>query len=258
MRLVLLAPSVLQAFDLRVLEYVFACDRIEIVGAVLDARPGKSRTQRIREELRKGRGGYVLVMVVHDLLRRLHRPQREDAAAYFAARGVPTLSARKLYADETLDWIRACRPDALFRSAFGIIREPILSIAPGGVLSYHHGNIRRYRGQPVAFWELYHGEREMGVTIQRLNAGLDSGAIVKEIVVPIHRTDSWATLYRRAYDASPALLRDACLAMEQPGFSPITIPEEQLGRVFTSPNFRKWLSLQLRVMGRKLRGEPKL
>lgn len=39
------------------------------------------------------------------------------------------------------------------------------------MLSYHHGDMRRYRGQPPGFWELYNGEREIGVTVQRLAAG---------------------------------------------------------------------------------------
>lgn len=252
MKLVLLAPSVLQSFDLRVLEHVFSCDRIDVVGAVIDVRPVKSRLERLREEFRKGRGGYVFVMVLNDLFRRFKRMPSEEAADYFARRGVPVYPAKKLYAPETLDWIRSKSPDAVFRSAFGIIREPMLSIAPQGVLSYHHGNIRRYRGQPVAFWELYHGEGEVGVTIQRLNAGLDSGAIVREIAVPIRRNDSWSSLYQRTYDASFELLRDACLACDEPGFEPLAIPEDQLGRVYTSPNLRQWLMLQAKVFRRRI------
>ena len=32
---------------------------------------------------------------------------------------------------------------------FGIVKEPLLSLASQGILSYHHGNMRKYRGQPV-------------------------------------------------------------------------------------------------------------
>ena len=54
-------------------------------------------------------------------------------------------------------------PDVLLRiGGFGIVKEPLLSLCRAGVLSYHHGDMRRYRGQPPAFWELYHGERSIG------------------------------------------------------------------------------------------------
>lgn len=253
MRLVLLVPPLISEFESKVMAPVFVEEGIEVVGAVIDARPPRSGRQRVMEELKRGRGGYALVMTAQKLLSRRPAAPPERAEAYFKQRGVPILATPKLYSPETIAWIRGKAPDVMYRSGFGIIREPILSIAPKGVLSYHHGNIRKYRGQPVAFWELYHGEQEMGVTVQALNAGLDSGKIVTEISVPIQPDDSWSALYARAYACSDRLLVDACRLLREEGFAPLELSENEIGRLYTSPNLRKWLMLQLKVAGRKLR-----
>jgi methionyl-tRNA formyltransferase len=73
------------------------------------------------------------------------------------------------------------RPDLLLLiGGFGIIKAPLLDLAPQGVLSYHHGDMREYRGQPPAFWELYNGEKPNRVTVQRLSPGIDCGQPIVE------------------------------------------------------------------------------
>jgi methionyl-tRNA formyltransferase len=189
---------------------------------------------------------------VSTLLGRRRRTIR-SSAHYLAGRNVPVFVTPDLYARQTIDFIRRCEPDCIFRTGYGIIREPLLSLPPKGVLSYHHGDIRRYRGMPVAFWELFHGEPELGVTVQLLREKLDAGLIVREASIPVYRTDTWRTLERRAYAASDGLLVEACLLLDRPGFEPEHVPDEELGPLFTEPNLRRWCTLQARVAARKLR-----
>ena len=93
-------------------------------------------------------------------------------------RNVPTLLLDDSRSDEQTQDVAELAPDVLVLIAgFGIIGEPLLSLAPHGVLAYHHGDMRRYRGMPPAFWELFNDETEMGVTVQRLSPGLDDGAL---------------------------------------------------------------------------------
>lgn len=252
MRLLLLAPRTLPEFDQRVLAPLLSDESIQVVGAVIDARPPKPLLRRLKEELKRGRGGYVLIMAVKKLLSRGSEGRAIDTAEFCRRLNAPVIVTSSLYDPATLEWIRARTPDVLYRIGFGIIKEPVLSIAPHGVLSYHHGDIRRYRGQPVAFWEVYNNESEMGVTVQRLDAGLDCGRIVAEKTVLIHRGDGWKTINDRAYDASIDLLHSACRSLQRADFSPESIPKEKLGRVFTSPNLRQWLWLQFKVLFRTL------
>ena len=256
MRLLILAPPTMPAFDQRVLAPILKDPSIQIAGAVIDAKPPKPLGRRLREELKRGRGGFVIVMALNKVLSRSDTNTAIPSDVYFKDLNAPIHRTPSLYDPATLAWIRAHSPDALYRIGFGIIREPILSIAPHGVLSYHHGDIRRYRGQPPAFWELYHGEPVMGVTVQQLDAGIDCGRIVAEAAVPVHRKDSWRCLNDRAYAASYDLLHAACRSLQTPTFTPTSVPADQLGRVFTTPNLRQWLGLQFKVLFRRLTPTP--
>jgi hypothetical protein len=71
--------------------------------------------------------------------------------------------------------LRENRPDFLLRLGFGLIRGPILDVAPLGVWSFHHGDERAYRGGPPAFWELVEQADVTGVLLQRLNEQIDAG-----------------------------------------------------------------------------------
>lgn len=56
--------------------------------------------------------------------------------------------------------------DVAVRFGFGILVGDALSAPGNGVLSYHHGDLTKYRGQPAGFWEFIRGEPRAGVTLQ--------------------------------------------------------------------------------------------
>jgi len=222
------------------------------VGACIDVRPGLSPGARLRRSLRKGRGGFVFVQAVNAAWR---GEPALSASTFFSERGVSVVETENLYDGDVLDAIRSTKPDCIFRTGFGIIQEPVLSLAPRGVISYHHGDMRRYRGIPPGFWELHDGERAMGVTLQVIDTGLDSGKIVLERSVPILPTDSWSTLEKRAFAESVTMAFEACLLLARDDFEPRALPASELGRLYTLPNLRQWLTLQGRVVVRRARAK---
>jgi len=251
--LLLLASPTVDDFWMRVLEPLFSDPRIAIAGVCIDVRRPPSLLATLRRHLGKGRGGYVIVMALKHVIRPL-KSRSLPTDGYLGGRGVDFIETDDLYSERTLDFIRAKRPDVIFRFGFGIIKEPVLSAAPKGVISFHHGNLRKYRGQPVGFWELYGGEREMSVTVQVLNEKLDAGKIVVEKAIPIRSNDTWDSLERRAFENSVGMIHEACLLLEQDGFEPEAVAESELGHLYTVPNLRQWATLQSRVFWRKLRG----
>jgi methionyl-tRNA formyltransferase len=58
------------------------------------------------------------------------------------------------FPEDALNSIKAYQPDLLIRFGFRILRGKILSVAPYGILSLHHGDTAAYRGGPPAFWEV--------------------------------------------------------------------------------------------------------
>ena len=96
--------------------------------------------------------------------------------------------------------------DVAVRFAFGILKGEALDAPERGVLSFHHGDLRKYRGQPCGFWEFLHGEETAGVTLQRLNETLDGGEIVAFESVDIADARTWSAVRDRLFAASDDLL----------------------------------------------------
>lgn len=80
--------------------------------------------------------------------------------------------------------IREAGADVLLRVGFRILHGEILSAAPHGVLSYHHGDPRAYRGGPPGFWEVMEDAPTSSIIIQRLTEELDGGHVLAHAVHP--------------------------------------------------------------------------
>jgi hypothetical protein len=99
--------------------------------------------------------------------------------------------------------------DIVVRFGFGIVKDDALTAPTYGMLSYHHGDLRKYRGRPAGFHEFRNGEKTAGVTVQKLNESLDGGDIAAFTEVPIHDVISWSEALSRLYEASDGLLPEA-------------------------------------------------
>jgi len=70
--------------------------------------------------------------------------------------------------------------DFILRFGFNIIRGEILQVARFGVWSFHHGDEKKYRGDPPGFWEIYKGDNVTGAILQRLTDRLDGGIVLRK------------------------------------------------------------------------------
>lgn len=68
--------------------------------------------------------------------------------------------------------------DFLIRFGSGILRGKILKSSKNGVISFHHGDNKLFRGGPAGFWETYNGINSSGFVIQQLTNKLDAGNII--------------------------------------------------------------------------------
>ena len=90
-----------------------------------------------------------------------------------------------IHAREVLERVRALQPELGLIYGSPILRPELFEIPALGTLGIHHGKVPEYRGKKTMFWAMYNGEDTAGVTIQKVNAGLDTGQIVKQGEVPI-------------------------------------------------------------------------
>ena len=123
--------------------------------------------------------------------------------------------------------------DVVIRFGFGILTDPLLSKPTHGVLSFHRGNLRSYRGQPGGLWEFLHDEPTAGVTLQRIGESLDAGEIVVEDEVPIGDANTWREVERRQIAVCEEMLATAIKRLQNPDFDPS--PPDTLGDVYTIP-----------------------
>lgn len=124
--------------------------------------------------------------------RRLTPPPVKEAAL---ALGLPVLQPEKVRGAAIADQLRALAPDAMVIVAFGqLLPREILEIAPHGCLNVHASLLPQYRGAAPIAWALIRGEEETGITIMRLDEGMDSGPILLRRREAIRPEDTGSTL----------------------------------------------------------------
>jgi methionyl-tRNA formyltransferase len=99
---------------------------------------------------------------------------------------LPVHQPLKARAPEFVDQLRGLAPDLIVVAAYGqILPQSILDIPKHGCLNVHTSLLPKYRGAAPIQWAILNGELETGVTIMKMDAGLDTGDIVAEIRTPI-------------------------------------------------------------------------
>jgi methionyl-tRNA formyltransferase len=222
----------------------------EVALVVVDSRPSKGTGRKVIDHLRRGRGGYVIVLTVQKCF---GKPAKGMSVEEFCrVNRVERLETASPYTPQTSTEIRRHNLDLLVLvDGFGIVREPLLSVCPKGILSYHHGDMRKYRGMPPGLWELYNGEKEIGITVQKIAAGLDCGVPIEEKHIPLYPNDTLGALTARLKTEDERMLYAALKKMANPDFT--LVPIQEFGKVYTLPNLRQWVTLNARIAYRRLR-----
>jgi hypothetical protein len=135
------------------------------------------------------------------------------------------------FPDEAVDRIGAA--DIAFQNGVGILKGDVLTAPEHGVLSYHHGDIRRYRGVYTHLWNYLDRVATGGVTLLQLTEALDAGAIAAEREVDLADCLTWSELEGRKHRAGVPLVADAVQRFDA-GREPETVPEDELGRMYYS------------------------
>lgn len=146
-----------------------------------------------------------------------------------------------IHAANVLAEVQALEPDLGLVYGSPILKPALFEIPAYGTLGIHHGKVPQYRGKKTTFWAMYNGEKTAGVTIQKINAGLDTGQIVKSGEVPIgsrSRSQVWNNLEALGLD----LYIQAILEVKE-GTANFKPQEGPKGRLYRDPEFRQILEL---------------
>ena len=171
------------AFALPILEAVAGHPAVELVGVVgAPDRPA-------------GRG---------------HRRREVPVAAIARERGWPLLQPARLRAPEAVATVLALRPELLVLADYGqIVPASLLGAPDHGALNVHPSLLPRHRGASPVTAAILAGDREAGVTLIRMDAGVDSGPIVAQESVGISGDETAPELEARLAELGAQVLSDA-------------------------------------------------
>jgi methionyl-tRNA formyltransferase len=119
--------------------------------------------------------------------------------------------------------LRALQPDLIAVAAYGqILPKNILDLPRFGCLNVHASLLPKYRGAAPIQWAILDDEPETGVTIMKMDTGLDTGGILTQRATPIRPNDNAETLHDRLAQIGADLLAQ-------------TIPDYVAGKIQPRP-----------------------
>ncbi|MGA3200857.1 MAG: methionyl-tRNA formyltransferase [Bryobacteraceae bacterium] len=93
--------------------------------------------------------------------------------------GLTVYQPERVRRPEVVEQLRAIAPEAMVVVGYGqIIPQAILDIPPRGIINVHASLLPKYRGAAPIQWAIARGEKTTGVTTMRIDAGLDTGAML--------------------------------------------------------------------------------
>ncbi len=142
--------------------------------------------------------------------------------------GIPVCQPGKLRTDAAaLAQLREWAPDVMVVVAFGqILPREVLELAPHGCINVHASLLPRWRGAAPIHYAIRAGDAETGVSIMRLDEGLDTGPVLVRSVVSIGPEDTAATLHDRLAAEGARVLPHALRAYVAGRLTPVPQGEE--------------------------------
>jgi methionyl-tRNA formyltransferase len=139
--------------------------------------------------------------------------------------GVPVLQPTKIKSRESIDAIRALKPEVIVVMAYGqILPRDVLEIPTIACLNLHASRLPRWRGAAPIQAAIAAGDRETGITVMYMDEGLDTGDILLQKKIEIAPDETGASLHDKLAQIASEALAEAILLLES-GKAP-RLPQE--------------------------------
>ncbi len=133
--------------------------------------------------------------------------------------GIPVIQPQKLRQPEAMEQLQAWNPHLIVVAAFGqILRLEVLDLPHYGCVNVHASLLPRHRGAAPIQAAILAGDAETGITIMKMDVGLDTGPIIRQRAIPIEAQDTGGSLFEKLAAISGPLLLE-------------TIPEYLAGKL---------------------------
>jgi methionyl-tRNA formyltransferase len=163
--------------------------------------------------------------------------QESAVKQWSAAHGLPLMQPPRLKVPESIEQLKTWAPDLIVVAAFGqILPEIVLEIPNWGCLNVHASLLPRWRGAaPIQACILY-GDPETGVTIMKMDPGLDTGPILSQRSTPVDPLETGGQLAERLSMIGARLLLETIPDYVEGRLEPI---EQDHARATMAPMLKK-------------------
>ena len=175
-------------------------------------------------------GGYNVVGVVTGPDKAVGRHgsvlQPTPVKQYAVEKGLRVLQPEKLKDEAFIDELRSLQADLQIVVAFRMLPEIVWSMPPLGTFNLHASLLPQYRGAAPINWAVINGDTETGVTTFFLKHEIDTGAVIRQVTVPISDTDCVGDVHDRLMMLGGSVVCDTVDAILEGKVVPI--PQEQM------------------------------
>ena len=124
------------------------------------------------------------------------RPAPSAVKRFAVSRGLEIFQPESLKSPDAAARLHATRADAVVVAAYGMILPPsLLDVARHGALNIHASLLPRWRGAAPIQRALLAGDRESGISIMKMDEGLDTGPVLAQRGLPIAEDEDSGTLH---------------------------------------------------------------
>lgn len=126
-----------------------------------------------------------------------------------------------------------------------ILKKRVLSIPPRGCINIHHAPLPRYKGMMPTFWQLYHGEKTVGLTIHYMTENLDEGGMLYQTQLDILPGESLHRLICRSKRHGAHCMAQVLRALNA-GSTKLIELDHSVSSSFTFPTSREIRDFRMR------------
>lgn len=180
----------------RLIELLAELNQVEIAGVFIETKiePQRSFKEKLKRSIRydgywatarkfstKIIGGKSVGAIDAEEIQ-MSRTELETFAARF---NIPVYRVENYHHEAAINLIRRTNADLGILYGTNIVKETVFGIPRLGSINIHQGLAPFYRGGPTVFWELFNGEKEIGITVHFVAAKVDTGDIVLQTTLPL-------------------------------------------------------------------------
>lgn len=126
---------------------------------------------------------------------------------YALEQGLTVYQPQKVKIPEFVELLHGLQPELIVVAAFGqFLSKEILELPKYGCINVHASLLPKYRGAAPIQYAIIKGEKESGVTIMQMDIGMDTGAMLDKVVVPIAENTTMGELHDALREQGAALL----------------------------------------------------